>query len=100
MNNEHFSVMEVDPDNELDAVIRMERGYFRGVLFRITEFDFSAIDEGIPEIKFEIEVIKDSKKKTLKWEKFRGVVDTLMHFLLSSYAEMIKNQEEGEHENE
>ena len=57
MNNEHFSVMEVDPDNELDAVIRMERGYFRGVLFRITEFDFSAIDEGIPEIKFEIEVI-------------------------------------------
>ena len=95
MDEQHFTVIEVDPKNELDAILKLERGYFKGIVFRVTNFDFSALDEGLPEIKFEVEVIKDVKKKTLKWEKFRNTVDEVMKYMLESY---VNSFEEGENE--
>ena len=63
------------------------------------EFDFSALDEGLPEIKFEVEVVKDTQRKTLKWEKFEKVVDKLMQFLLTSYVDSFEQEKEEENEN-
>ena len=91
MDEKHFSVLEVDPAENLDAVIRFDRGYFKGTIFRVTNFDF----EQLPEVKFEVEVLKDVKKRTAKWEKFRTNVDEVMVYMLHSYANSF---EEGENE--
>ena len=99
MNENFFTILDVDPSEKLGAVVQLDKGKFRGVTFKLLDFDFSALDEGLPEIKFEVEVIKDPQRKTLKWEKFEKVVDKLMQFLLTSYAESFEKEKEEENEN-